>query len=108
MDVFVTALLRRNSEEGKTDPKVETEIKLHDLLADLSDEEGLMIYDSGCYNEVTIGYCIAAMRDVGIAEDTIAAVVRTIRVEHDEFSAQRALELYEAFPGDPWGAWTKK
>jgi hypothetical protein len=50
------------------------EIKVNELLAGLSEQEIMMIFDSGAYNEVIKSYCRKAMEMANIAPDKLSEV----------------------------------
>lgn len=70
---------------------LERKIKVFDLLAKCTQEDICEMYNTGAFNEITEEYCRRAMKNTGLEEKQIAAVLEEIRTLHDMLFAQEIL-----------------
>lgn len=64
------------SEEVKA--SIEREIKILDIMANLSEQERMMLFDTGAYNDVLKSYCRKAMQNCDIDHEKIQQVIGEI------------------------------
>lgn len=57
---------------------IEREIKILDIMANLSEQERMMLFDTGAYNDVLKGYCRKAMQNCDIDHKKIQQVIGEI------------------------------
>lgn len=66
---------------------IEREIKILDIMANLSEQERMMLFDTGAYNDVLKGYCRKAMQNCDIDHKKIQQVIGEIGYLLDTITA---------------------
>lgn len=73
------------SEEVKA--SIEREIKILDIMANLSEQERMMLFDTGAYNDIVKEYCRKAMEMHNMSYEDIQAVLGNIKYLFDSIKA---------------------
>lgn len=66
---------------------IESKIKTLDIMASLSEQERMMLFDTGAYNDVLKGYCRKAMQNCDIDHEKIQQVIGEIGYLLDTITA---------------------
>lgn len=66
---------------------IESEIKTLEIMATLTEQERMMLFDTGAYNDVLKGYCRRAMANCDIPKDKQQEVIEEIKYLLDTIKA---------------------
>lgn len=85
------AYLQQNEVQEETKSCIERKIKALDIIADLSDEDVLDLYNTGAFNSITLGYAEKAMKSLKLPKGRREDVLSAIRYMHDTMGAEEAV-----------------
>ncbi len=73
--------------------KIESTIKVYDMLSELTENEVYCIFDSGAFNDVVKGYCRKAIKMCGLSDVACSEVMSEIGNLLSEVKAKEILEI---------------
>ena len=82
-------------ESGRTDVNrefIESKIKALEPFAERNEEERIMLFDSGAFNDVMNSYCRVAMQNCNVGADVISGVMGELNWLLDTVGANEILK----------------